>query len=214
MTEFWQAALALVLSYLLGTIPSGVVVGRLTRNVDLRDYGSGRTGATNTWRTLGWRASAVVLLADTAKGVLPVLAVRFLGGPIWLEAAAALAAIAGHDWPIYLGFRGGRGVSATGGAVIAMSPGIGTLALLLFFAVSFVFRYASVGSLVASAVALVLMVGRAWMGQEPVEYAIFLAVAVGLIVIQHRDNIARLARGTEPRLRRSSTEIQSEKTRD
>jgi len=200
VTEPWLITPLLLLSYAVGTIPSGVIVGRLTRSVDVREYGSGRTGATNTWRILGWRASAVVLLADLAKGITAVWLARWLNEPRWLEVAAGLAAMAGHNWPFYLGWRGGRGVSTAAGALTAMSPLMGLGSLLIFAVMTYFTRIASLASTLGSTLILILMATRAWLGQEQVEYVVFCGLAVLLIWIQHRDNVVRLLQGTERRL--------------
>src|SRR3990170_4550937 len=102
---------AIIVGYLLGSIPSGLIVGRLLRGIDVRQYGSGRTGTTNTLRILGWRASTVVLVADIAKALLPAYVLAHpLQSPA-LAAGAALGVLVGHNWPIFAGFRGGRGVT-------------------------------------------------------------------------------------------------------
>ncbi len=117
--------LAALGGYLLGAIPFGLIIGRLTKGIDLREYGSHRTGATNALRTLGTRAAAAVFALDVAKGVAAVLLARlvFAGDPMveWAAALAGLAAIVGHNWSAFIGFTGGRGVATSAGALGAMS---------------------------------------------------------------------------------------------
>ncbi len=169
--------------YLLGAIPTGLVVGRVLKGVDIREYGSGKTGTTNTLRTLGLGPAIVVLLVDMLKGVLPVLVAKLVTGDPRVEVAGALAAIIGHDWPAYAGFRGGRGVATSFGATVAMMPPLG---LVL--------------SILGAAITAVIVVLLAATGRVPVAYAVFGVAAATLIVALHRSNIARLLAGTEPKL--------------
>ncbi|MEX0751177.1 MAG: glycerol-3-phosphate acyltransferase, partial [Dehalococcoidia bacterium] len=127
----WAIPLAAVVGYLIGSIPVGLIVGRVTRGIDVRDYGSGVTGATNVMRTSGMKAGVVVIVADIAKGIVPV----YLGQGLarladigttddraWVAAAAGFAAVCGHIWPVFANFRGGRAVASGYGAALAMNP--------------------------------------------------------------------------------------------
>src|SRR5919108_6076520 len=119
-----QAALAAVIGYLLGSIPTGMVVARVYRNVDLTAHGSGRTGATNVLRTLGSGAAAVAFAGDFLKGVLAVAAVKFIIAPdnTWIEMVAAIAAVVGHSYSVFIRFKGGRGVVTGFGASLVAAP--------------------------------------------------------------------------------------------
>jgi glycerol-3-phosphate acyltransferase PlsY len=204
MTGAPGALAAIAAGYLLGAVPVGLLVGRMAGNVDLRDLGSRRTGATNASRTLGMRWGAVVLLLDIAKGIVAVFLARLLfrdGGAVeWVAAAAGLAAVVGHNWSVIIGFRGGRGVATTGGGLLALSP----LAVIAVVPVMLVIvwrtRYVSAASLAGAAGAMIAtaVLAAAGLGTWP---AFAYAVAAGALVIaSHGDNIARLRAGTERRV--------------
>lgn len=186
--------------YLLGAIPFGLIMGRLTRGVDIRDYGSGKTGMTNTLRTLGKGPAILVLLLDVLKGALPVVLARSMSDNSWLQVVGALAAIAGHDWPIYAGFRGGRGVATSLGAMTAMAPLLGPITLIVAVLVLIPTRIVSLMSVVSTLFAAALFLILARTGYLPGPYAAFAAVAGPLVVFLHRDNIRRLLAGTEPKM--------------
>ena len=196
--------LAAVLGYLLGAIPFGLLVGRLTRGIDLRDYGSHRTGATNALRTLGARAAALVFLLDVGKGVAAVVLARLLlaGDPLvdWAAAVAGFAAIAGHNWSVFIRFTGGRGVATSAGALGAMSPL--TIFLLVPIVIGIIWRtrYVSLGSIVGGLLAPVIT-AVLWALDLATVPAIAYAAASGLLVtVAHGDNIARLRAGTERKI--------------
>ncbi|HET7581421.1 MAG TPA: glycerol-3-phosphate 1-O-acyltransferase PlsY [Candidatus Limnocylindria bacterium] len=199
--------LALVLiGYLIGALPFGMIAGRLAGGVDLRETGSRRTGATNTLRTLGWRWAALVLLLDVGKGVAAVLLARLLyvagppGSPEWVQAAAGVAAVVGHNWSAFIGFRGGRGVATSGGGMLVLSPltllVVGPLAALVIWQS----RYVSLGSLVAAVAAPLVTAGLALAGAVGWGAVAYAAACGLLIVISHGDNVARLRAGTERKL--------------
>ena len=193
-------AALVVLGYLLGAIPSGLIAGKMLKGIDIRQYGSGKVGATNTLRTLGKGPSIAVLLADMVKAVLAVLLARWLTGSPGVEVAAALAAIVGHNWPAYIGWRGGRGVSSSFGVLILFSPLAALVCLVTFVGVIAWSRYVSLGSLVGSAVGCVMLLGMVITSLLPTAYAVYALLGAALIIFQHRDNIERLWRGTERKL--------------
>ncbi len=196
----------LVGGYLLGSLPIGVIAGRLTLGVDLRETGSGRTGATNALRSLGPGAAVVVLVLDVGKGALAIglgawaLAGAAPGNAAWLAAAAGVAAVVGHLRSVFIGFRGGRGVAPAAGGLLILSPM--TLIVLLPIMAIVVWRtgFVSLGSVIAAGVALPVTAAAAWLGYAGWP-AVGYAMAVGLLVIwAHRDNLDRLRAGTERRL--------------
>ena len=190
----------IVVGYLLGSIPTGLVVGKLLRGIDIREYGSGQVGATNTLRTLGRGPSAAVFLFDMAKGAGALLLARSLGGPAMVQALAATAAIAGHCWSVYIGFRGGRGVATGVGALFAYNPLVGALALAAALITMARTRYASLGSLVGTAVGFIIVTGMIVTRSVSPDWFIYAVGATGIIFLRHRENIARLRAGTERRL--------------
>jgi len=188
-----------IVSYLIGSIPCGLIAGKL-RGVDVREYGSGKTGATNILRTVGVGAGVIVLACDLAKGVVAVLVARFvLHSPI-SEMVAALMAIVGHNWPVYARFRGGRGVSTGLGGLLAMSPLVTLGSAVVGVVAIGLSRYVSLGSVLGAATALLLMLSFTILRWEPWPYLIYTLVAAPLIILQHRDNIARIWAGTERKL--------------
>jgi acyl phosphate:glycerol-3-phosphate acyltransferase len=195
-----NAVLALVLGYLLGSIPSGMIVARVYRNVDLTAHGSGRTGATNVLRTLGPGAAAIAFAADFLKGLLAVLIVMLAFGPEpWLQLLAAFGAVLGHTYSPFIGFKGGRGVVTGLGATAVAAPLLMLVAFAVGAAVVAATRYVSLGSLVGVALGGVLLVGEALVTGN-VAWAVWGVLVSGLIVLAHRDNIQRLLAGTERRL--------------
>ena len=196
--------LAAVLGYLLGAIPFGLLVGRLTRGIDLREYGSHRTGATNALRTLGLRAAALVFLLDVGKGVAAVVLSRMLLADApqveWAAAVAGFAAIVGHNWSAFIRFTGGRGVATSAGALGAMSPW--TIFLLAPIVIGIIWRsrYVSLGSVTGGLLAPVITAVLWALGAATLP-AIAYAAASGLLVtVAHADNIARLRAGTERKI--------------
>ena len=188
--------LVAVASYLLGSIPTGYLIVRLTGRKDVRDFGSGNTGATNVMRLKGWTAALPVALVDVAKGFLPVaLAGTWFADPVF-AAACGLLAVVGHCFPFSIGFRGGKGVATSLGAfaAIAWAPCLASLGLFLL--VVGLTRYVSIGSISASlAFPVILFVTG---GSRPAA-AVALAVAL-LVVVRHRGNIERVIAGTERKL--------------
>ena len=191
-----------VASYLLGSIPSGLLLARI-RRVDVRQTGSGNIGATNVARSAGKGLGLLTLLLDATKGAVPVLVVGALGWEVnarpgtelAARLVAALSTVVGHVFPITLGFRGGKGVSTALGAMLGLAPAV-TLGPLAVFAVAFAAsRRVSLASILAAVSAPLT---ASWLGYPRPTTATIAAIAA-LIVARHRDNVARLLAGTEPR---------------
>lgn len=202
---------ALLLGYVLGSIPTGLIVGRVYRRIDIRDYGSGKTGMTNILRMFGRGAAVLVLAADVAKGAIPVLVGRFVFDDPWAAAIGGVAAVAGHTWPVFAGFRGGRGVATVFGAFVAVSPPA-ALAVGLFAAlVLAVSRYVSLMSILGVAAGCLVLIVLVAFGFTAPQYLAFAILVTVAIEFNHLDNIRRLLAGTEPKIgqggaRRSSGE--------
>jgi glycerol-3-phosphate acyltransferase PlsY len=200
------AALLVVAGYLIGALPFGLLVGRVAGGVDLRQHGSGRTGATNVLRTIGLGGAAATFLLDLAKGVSAVLLARWLyvagppGSPDWVAAAVGVAAIVGHIRSVFIGFRGGRGVATFTGAMLATSPWTVAILLPLVALVVWRSRIVSLGTLAGS-----LLMPVVTAALVPPGAATWAGVALGvggaaLVTAAHADNIARLRAGTERRI--------------
>ena len=194
------AGVALVTaSFLIGAIPWGYVAGKASRGIDLRTVGSGGTGATNVLRTLGPRASAVVALLDILKGVLPVVIARSVGFDSGWVATAAVAAVAGHCWSPFIGFKGGKGVATGAGAAIALFPQL-LLIVPVMAIVVWTTKYVSLGSLTAAALGVLLAVAYSITGMLDWASAIAILAISGIITIRHEGNIRRLLNGSERRI--------------
>jgi glycerol-3-phosphate acyltransferase PlsY len=197
----WEhAVIAAAVGYLLGSVPTGMIVARVYRDVDLTAYGSGRTGATNALRTLGKGAAAVVFAGDFAKGLVAVLLVSLTtdGNP-WAELLAAAGAVIGHSYSPFIGFKGGRGVVTGLGATLVAAPWLMLIAFAIGILLVAVTRYVSLGSVVGSTVGGVFLVGLAVATHDPA-WAVWGVLVGGFIVVAHRDNIGRLLSGTERKL--------------
>lgn len=187
-------AIALVVAYLLGAMPFALIAGKL-HGVDLRKVGSGNLGATNVFRTLGRTAGVTVMVLDIAKGTAAVLIAEAITNNPWPLAAGALA-ILGHVFPVWTGFRGGKGVATGAGALIGLVPVASAVMLVIWLVLVLTTRYVSVASIVAALAAAPL----AWAFGAPWSYVGFVAVAALFVVWKHRENIVRLTRGEEHRI--------------
>jgi acyl phosphate:glycerol-3-phosphate acyltransferase len=199
-----KAVLIIFAGYLLGSIPFGYLIVRAKAGADIRETGSGGTGATNVSRRAGKFAGLLTLVLDALKGVAAVFLARFIAGPDqntgWLVAAAGLTVIVGHMYPVWLGFRGGKGVATGLGVFLGLAPLAAAFAAILFLIVVVLTRYVSAGS-IAAAVALPLFV---WLQNKYVKAGaeqgpILLVATIGalLLVFAHRANIVRLMQGRE-----------------
>jgi len=197
---WWLFPLFAAGSYLLGSIPFGVIVGRRAKGIDIRAYGSGKTGFTNSLRTLGLGPSLIVFSGDLLKGALPVLLARQVSPHASLQVVAAIAAVLGHDWPIYAGFKGGRGVATSFGATAAMMPPVAVFLLLFGGALIYVYRYVSLMSVVVTPTGAVITWLLVLAGWVPPAYGVWGTLAALLILVLHRENIVRLRSGTEPKI--------------
>ena len=196
----------IITGYLLGAIPFGVIIGKLVRGIDVREHGSGSMGMTNVMRTVGAKAGLIVLIADVLKGAGAVALAWaiFYSEPDstvhWGQMAGGAAAVIGHSWPIYIGFRGGRGISTAFGAIMVVSWQVGLICLAAFLLMVAIFRYISLGS-ISGAIALVIaMVVFFICYSGPVAYLSFSLVVAPVVIFRHRANIKRLLSKTEPKI--------------
>ena len=190
-------ALSIILSYLLGAVPFGLLFSKLFSNVDVRTLGSGNIGATNVLRASGKKAAVLTLLADCFKGLIPVMAVQFLFHADARAALAGAAAILGHNFPVYLGFKGGKGVATSYGVVLATVPWIGIICLSAWLFAAVIWKYSSLSALLSFVLYPVLTF--ALYGESRPQGLLSLFI-FGMIYIRHRENIKRLLAGTEPKI--------------
>ena len=195
MVEAW--IVGGVIGYLLGSIPTGLWIGQWRGGGDIRASGSGRTGATNTFRTLGLRWSVTVLAIDAVKGALPVLIVMAVWDSPTGEVVGAVAAVVGHQFPLYAGFRGGRGAATALGAMLAIMPMGALFAVGAALPILFGIRVMSLATLIGATAGAVGISLLAAYGGAPDAYIGFAVGVWSLVVVGHRDNIQRIVAGTE-----------------
>ena len=191
-----SSLLLLALGYLLGSMPNGYLAGRCLKGIDLRQCGSGSTGATNVLRNVGKGPALVVFLLDVGKGALAVLLAKSFGLNDWVQVLAGLAALAGHIWPVWLGWKGGKAVATGLGMFLGLAWPVGLACFGLFMAVISISRIVSLSSVVAAIGLPVLML----ISGGSSAYLVVSLVASVLVLWRHRSNIERLIAGTEPRI--------------
>ncbi|AKP47194.1 MULTISPECIES: glycerol-3-phosphate 1-O-acyltransferase PlsY [Bacillus] len=185
----------ILIAYLLGSIPSGLIVGKIFYGVDIREHGSGNLGATNAFRTLGIKAGSVVIIADILKGTLATLL------PIWFGAdlhplIAGMAAAVGHSFPVFAGFRGGKAVATSGGVLLAYEPVLFLLLVVAFLISLYISKYVSLSSIIVSIIAVIYTFFK---GDIPlIIVVLFLA---SFVIFRHRANVKRILNKTEPKIK-------------
>lgn len=185
----------ILIAYLLGSIPSGLIVGKIFYGVDIREHGSGNLGATNAFRTLGIKAGTVVIIADILKGTIATLL------PIWFGAdlhplIAGMAAAIGHSFPIFAGFRGGKAVATSGGVLLAYEPVLFLLLVVAFLISLYISKYVSLSSII---VAIIAVIYTFFKGDIPlIIVVLFLA---SFVIFRHRANVKRILNKTEPKIK-------------
>jgi acyl phosphate:glycerol-3-phosphate acyltransferase len=202
----WVYSLAaVVIAYLFGSIPTSVWWGKAFHGIDVRDHGSRNAGATNTFRVLGWRSGVPVLVIDIAKGFIPVRMLPNFSGLepdtpewMWLRVTLVIAAVVGHLYPVFSGFRGGKGVATSLGGILAVHPGAAAICVGVFTLVFLASRYVSLGSLLA---AVTFPVAMFLVFHETSFVKLGFSIVLCLVVVYtHRQNIGRLIRGEENRM--------------
>ena len=210
-----------IVGYLLGSIPFGALIGKRVAKVDVRDYGSGKTGATNVLRMAGRKAAALVIALDVSKGMLAVIFAGFVVsrdylvvggiglGVLTAQCLAALAAMAGHNWPVFLKFRGGRGVATFFGGLIALCPVVALFGGEMVIIGVGLSRFASLGSIAGAVGTYTILVPLTIFNGFPIEYLVYALIGTVAIIVMHRDNIVRLINGKERKLGEVAEEINS-----
>ena len=206
MSDPASAIVILVIAYFIGAIPFGVIIGRVFRGVDIRSYGSGGSGATNVTRTLGPVAGGAVLVADVVKGLVVAALVRWaVESDAWLIAAVGTTAVLGHMFPVYIKFKGGKGVATGLGALVVISP-IAAVIALSGVGIAVITRYVSLGSIIGSILSLGLLIifsifELTILGWEHDIWYLLFAIPVPIFIFwSHRSNVDRLAKGDESKL--------------
>ena len=187
-------AVLLVLAYLIGSIPSGLIVGKVFYGTDIRQHGSGNLGGTNTFRTLGKKAGMVVTVADILKGTLAVLLLKWFGTDIH-PLLAGVIAVVGHMFPVFAGFRGGKAVATSGGILLAYAPWMFLLVVLVFFISLYLTKYVSLSSMLASIPAITYS-----LIDRDLPLIIVVLVLSTFVIYRHRANIKRIIDKTEPKV--------------
>lgn len=204
--------LIVLIGYFLGAIPFGLIIGKLVRSIDIREYGSGNIGFTNVLRNVGKKAGAVTLICDIGKGAVPTLIAAAIVGDSTSEigsftfddqgaqVVAAVAAVIGHNWSVYIKFQGGKGVDTSLGGLFAMSPFIGLACLIIGVTIIATTRYVSLASMLGGISGVVILTPLVITDHEPIEYLVYALIVAFLILIRHRDNIQNLRAGTERKI--------------
>ena len=193
-------AIGVIAGYLFGGIPFGLIVGRIAGIGDVRQSGSGKTGFTNSLRSMGWKWALVVVTGDIAKGAMAVLVGRLILHDPWAAALAGVAAVLGHIFPVFAGFRGGRGVATAFGAFLGVSWPAALVVVAFSIVILAVFRYASLMSVIGVFVGFVTVVVLVWFNHLEGPYLVFAVLTMLAVEISHVGNIQRLIAGTEPKL--------------
>lgn len=188
--------LLIVAAYLIGSIPVGLILGKLIWKKDLRRYGSHNIGATNAWRILGKKAGILIFLLDFLKGQLGVLLGAYIFGVPGAMIVGGFFAMLGHMFPLFIGFKGGKGVSTSLGVISALMPCVTAIVVVVWIAIVLLTRYVSVGSIVAATLTPIL----AALFKEPTVYFLFAMLMAMFVIFRHRENIARLKAGRENKI--------------
>ena len=209
-----------VIAYLLGAIPFGLIISRRMADVDIRAHGSGNIGATNVFRTLGTRLGLITAVLDMSKAALSVLlGMLIIGNEVFMVAGqdihlqlaqvvAAICAIVGHDWSVYIGFKGGKGVAAFFGGLLMINWVVALIGIAAGVIIALATRYVSLGSMLAAVCVLLALLALVLLAVSAPIYLVYGLLTAGLIVFQHRSNIGRLRSGTELKLGEKGAKIE------
>jgi len=192
-----KIVLVIIICYVLGSIPFGYIVGKLFKKMDIREYGSGNIGATNAFRILGPSLASLVVIGDIGKGILSIYLVQYLNiDNLLILTIAGLAVICGHDWSLFLGFKGGKGIATTFGVIFVFNPIISFLGLIVWGVVVIATRYVSLASIFAVISFFILTI----LFKQPYEYILFSAIILVLGIFNHKENIKRLRLNKERKI--------------
>jgi len=189
--------LTILLAYVIGSIPNGLIVGKMMCGVDIRQFGSKNIGATNAYRVLGPWPAFWVFITDALKGVAGVVIGQLLDGSSIALLAGGIAAMAGHNWSLFLKFKGGRGVATGLGVIAVLVPKVTAIVFIIWALIVYTTRYVSLGSIVAAVLVPVCM----WFFSESIEILLFGIVAALFVVLRHKPNIERLLKGEELKIK-------------
>ncbi|MCM3116341.1 glycerol-3-phosphate 1-O-acyltransferase PlsY [Neobacillus sp. MER 74] len=195
-----QIILVVILAYLLGSIPSGLIIGKVFYKTDIREHGSGNLGGTNTFRTLGVKAGLVVTLADILKGTLAAALPHLFQVDI-NPLLAGIFAVVGHTYPIFAGFRGGKAVATSGGVVLFYAPYMFITVLIFFFISLYLSKYVSLSSMVAGVTAVMFAIVSGVVGEWDIPLLIVVLFLASFVIYRHRANIKRIMNKTEPKIK-------------
>lgn len=201
-----------LVSYLIGAIPWGVIVTRFTKGVDIRDYGSSSTGVTNVTRTAGKLAGLLVFFLDVAKGIVVVFIARAIIGADsealqWARSMAPVFSVIGHCYSVYIKFTGGRGVTVAWGGIMVLDWRIGLICIAVFILTILITKYVSLGSILGTAIAIPMLIVFMVSDDQPYQYLVYGVLVTVIIIFRHRGNIQRLLSGTERKLGQKAEKI-------
>lgn len=195
-----QIIIILVLAYLLGSIPSGLIIGKVFYKTDIREHGSGNLGGTNTFRTLGVKAGLAVTLADILKGTLAA-ALPYLLSVELHPLLAGIFAVIGHTYPIFAGFRGGKAVATSGGVILCYEPLLFVTLIIAFFISLYITKYVSLSSMIAGIVAIFYVLIFGIVDKLDIPLLIVITLLASFVIYRHRANIKRIMNKTEPKIK-------------
>ena len=190
-----SAALLVLFGYVLGSVPTGLLVGRAF-GVDVRNVGSGNIGMANVLRAAGKWPAALTMFGDMLKGLIPVVVARYFVDNPWILASVALAAVAGHCWSVFLGFKGGKGVATGAGTSIGLAPLVGLSLFAFWWIVVLLSRYTSLGAIAV----MVVSPFAFWLSGQPLPYVLYTVIGGALVLWRHRENARALIKGTERKI--------------
>lgn len=199
MTAWTGLILTIICSYLAGSVSFGILAGKLLKGIDIRKYGSGNTGVTNVLRTLGKGPAIAVLIGDVLKGIVGVI-IGLYFGDVFYGMVGGFAVVTGHIYPLYFGFRGGKGAATGFGVVLMLAPDVMAVGAIVFILTIVVTRYVSLGSILGAVISVIM----SFVFDKALSIQVFLIITAAFVIFQHRSNIVRLYQGKENKISFSS----------